>query len=632
MVRINISLVSLWGILKTGNDWVTFCLFELKMGNHIKKLIILLAVVLTAVSTIKAEVKLELQVSDTSLILGDEITVQLKVDGVEDTATLLLPEVAGLSFRQLGPPSSSSQTVIINGRINRFSGLIFNIGISASKKGNYTIPSIRIEYQKQTYRSKPFNVRVVSPDIQSSMQVTLSASREQLYIDEPLTVTLKWFLQDSVQDYVFRFPLLEQKDRFQLQLAQTSGTARTSELVVNGYKIPFQQGLETLSGEQHTVYQTALQIFPSEPGVLTIPAASVKAMVKRGTVMKRDFFDRIIRTPKLERIFAVSKELQVRVEALPTEGRPRTFTGGVGSFQIQVNTGQTRVKIGDPIELSIRIIGKGRLSKIQQPDLNDMPVYKENFVVVDNLQPGDINGNSITFRQVVRARHEEVTRIPPVSFSFFDPGNQQYVTVESNSLPIKVLPTKQITAEDIIVPGAKENRKVGVLQRQNRGIFGNYSFEDALTSQTQHPAWFLLFLIPPTAYFILLLSIRRQRRLNNNQVLVRARSAKGKSSRRLKRAKSLMAAESSVFLKELNQSLSGYISDKFNLGSGEVTVLDIQQLAKTHNLSEQLMIDLAEHFQQFDRLRFSSQELPPEERQTIFAAVDQTIKELGRQL
>jgi hypothetical protein len=78
--------------------------------------------------------------------------------------------------------------------------------------------------------------------------------------------------------------------------------------------------------------------------------------------------------------------------------------------------------------------------------------------------------------------------------------------------------------------------------------------------------------------------------------------------------------------------LSGYISDKFNLGSGEVTALDIQQLAVKHSISRQLSSDLADHFEHFDRLRFSSQDVPIEERQAIIAAVGRTIKELERQL
>ncbi len=603
-----------------------------KMSNRILKLFLIVSVALAAVSAANAEVKLELQVSDTSLEMGDEMTVQLKADGVEGNAVLLLPKVDGLMFRQLGTPSSSSQTTIINGKVSRFSGLVFNIGISASKKGLYQVPGIGISYQNQSYPGEPFTVRVVSPDAQSSMKVSLSVSRKQVFPDEPVIIMLKWYLQDSIQDYTFRFPLLEQKDRLQLQLEKSAGAGATRELNVSGYTIPFQQEKESIGAEQYTVYHTSLRVYPSEPGPFNIPAASVRAMVKRGTELKRDFFNRLVRAPKLQRIFAVSDALSVQVRELPEKGRPAWFTGGIGSFNIQLSSKQTRVRIGDPIELSIRISGQGRLSKIEQPVLTEIPEIKDNFVVVDNLQPGDILEDSITFRQVVRARDETVTRIPPIRFAYFDPQQEQYMTVESNEISIKVLPSKQITDADIIMP--KENRVAGEtsLLRQNRGIYGNYTFADALSSQERHPAWFLLFIIPPLIYFTLLFLVRRYRRLSNNLALVRSRSARGKSSRRLKKARKMIAAEGSLFLAELSRSLSGYISDKFNLGAGEVTAHDIGQLSSTHGLTESLSKELVEHYELFDRLRFSDQEVPAEDRQTILTAVEKSISMLEKQL
>jgi len=598
----------------------------------IQKLVLFLAVLLVIVSTGVAEVKLDLQVSDSSLELGDEMTVQLKADGAEDGATLILPNIDGLSFRQLGRPSSSSQTIIVNGKINRFSGLIFSIGIGADKKGFYNIPGIGIRHQNQEYTSKPFSLRVVSPNVQSSMKVTLAASRKQLFPDEPLIITLKWYLQDSVQDYTFRFPLLAEKDHLQLKLASEKGTGATRELTVSGYTVPFQQGVESVAGEQYTVYQTALQIFPSEAGTLHIPAASVKAMVKRGTELKRDFFDRLVRTPKLQRIFAVSDGLNVIVKELPIKGRPPDFTGGIGQFEIQLSTEQTRVRIGDPVELSIRIAGRGRFSKIQQPLLNDIAEYKENFVIVDSLQPGDILEDSISFRQVVRARSEKVTRIPPVRFSYFDPVLQKYMTITSNDIPIKVLASRQITAADIIVPDAKTGEGSQTLLKQNRGIYGNYIFEDALSSQDQNPAWLMLLLLPPAIWLVVFIVVRRRRQLNNDQALVRSRGAKSKSSRHLKKARTLLAAENNLFLAELSGTLSGYISDKFNLGAGGVTAFDVRLLIQTHNLSESLAEELIGHFEQFDRLRFSSRDVSLEERQSILADVEQSLKTLEKQL
>ncbi|MFH2130173.1 MAG: hypothetical protein ABIK68_07350, partial [bacterium] len=220
----------------------------------------------------------------------------------------------------------------------------------------------------------------------------------------------------------------------------------------------------------------------------------------------------------------------------------------------------------------------------------------------------------------------------PVRFSFFNPEKKQYFTVESNDIPITVLLTKKITAADMIVPDQQDQGSGNALQRQQRGIYGNYSFEDALTTQTRSPAWFLLFLMPPLAFFVFLVIVQRRRRLNNDQALVRARAARGKSSRRLKKAGKMIGAESGIFLKELSLALSGYVSDKFNLGSGEVTVVDIRKLAKNHGLPEQLAEVLVGHFERFDRLRFSHQDITPEEREAILTAVDQTIRDLNRHL
>lgn len=580
----------------------------------------------------QADVSLELEVPESSLVLGDEMTVRLKADGAESGATLKLPDIDGLSLRQIGPPGSSSQTIIINGRINRFSGLVFTIGISASRKGLFEVPGIVLSDRGETYQSRPFSVRVVSPDAQSSMKVSLSASHEHLYIDEPLIITLKWYLQDSIQDYRFRFPLLDEKDRLQLQLASEAGTSSTRELSVSGYQIPFQRTNETLDGDSYTLYQVSFRVYPGQPGPFQIPAASVKAMVERGTVLKRDFFDRMVRAPKLQRIFAVSDELTVMVKKLPKEGRPPSFSGAVGQFSIQVSSDTRRARIGDPIELSIGISGEGRLSRIEQPVLNEIPEFKDNFAIVDNLQPGDIQEDRITFRQVVRPRSESVSRIPPIRFSYFDPRQERYVTVESNSIPIRVLPSRKITADDMIVPDRPDKAASGAPLKQRRGIYGNYTFEDALSPQDRQPAWLPLLGIPPLVYLITLFLVRRRQRLSVDQAAVRARSARSRSSKALKEAKRLVSGNSDAFLNGISRALSGYLSDKLNLGAGGVTAYDVRQLAADGHLPRNLADELADHFEHFDRLRFSGRDVSGEERQAILAGVEKSIQTLEKQL
>ncbi len=597
-----------------------------------KRLVLSILFVIASVSVAWAEIKLDTQISDSNLILGDEITFQLKIDGAQDGVKLGFPKINGLSIRQLGTPSSSSQTTIINGKVSHFSGLTFNIGISAEKTGDYVIPGIQVEYQNQTYSGRGFRLKVVAPDQQSKMKVLTEVSSHEIYLHEPLEITLKWCLQDNVEDYAFRFPLLDRKDEIKLELVEREGSGTSTSISVNNYKVPFQQNTEEIDGTHYTVYKTRFRVYPTEAGTFKIPAANVKAMIKHGTEMRRDFFGRTVRSPKLKSIFATSGVLETQVRSLPEAGRPSTFTGGVGNFSIQLATDASRVKVGDPVEISIRIVGTGRLDQIEQPILTEIPEYARNFVIVDNLQPGDIQEDSILFKQVIRPRHEKITRIPSVVFSYFNPAAGGYTTIESNSLPLKVLPTRKVSAADIVVHGSKQNVAVTSFIKQKRGIYANYTFEDALKSQTRSWNWFLLLILPPLVYFLILTLVSRQKRLRNDLATLRARSAKGTKNKRLKKARKLIEAEGAEFLQELTRTLTGFVSDKLNLGTGELTTIDLKELGSRNQLPAELAAEITLCLEKLDRLRFTNQKSTNEEKQSLFDEVDGIMKVLAKRL
>ncbi len=579
-----------------------------------------------------AKIELEVKLSESTLYLGDEITLQLNVNGTRNDINLTIPEVNGLSFRQHGPPSSSSQTYIVNGKVTSFNGLIYHIGISASRVGSYNIPGITVEHGGQKYTSKAFHLTVKKADQVSKMKVVTEISSKKIYLDEPLDVTLKWYLQNDIEDYSFRFPLLDIKDKVNLQLVERGGSGTTTNLSVDNYKIPFRQSNETLNNETYTVYSTRFQLYPEVSGKFTIAAASVKAMVRQGTEQKRDIFGRIVRTPKLKRIFAVSEAVDVIVQPLPRQNRPITFTGGVGNYDIQITADATRVKVGDPIEITMKITGEGRLDKIEQPVLTENPGFSKDFVIVDNLQPGDVQENSIVFKQIIRPRKEGIDKIPSVEFSFFNPVSETYKTIQSNSLPLKVLSAKRVSADDIIVNKADAIPAGRVLKRKKRGIYANYAFEDALVSQTPHWAWLLFLIIPPMGYVSLAIGARRYNKLRNNQSLVRAKSAKGTKNKRLKKAKKLMLSEGDRFYLELSQALKGYIADKLNLGAGELTTIDIKKLGENKRLQVDVLNSIIECLEEFDRMRFMQQENTADERQKMFDKVADLMKILEKQI
>ena len=597
-----------------------------------KRFILFFILIFLPVSVAFSEIKVDLQLSDSTLLLGDEVTLQLKIDGAQDGVALRFPEVDGLVFRQLGRPSASSQTVIVNGNVTRFSGLIYTIGMSARKKGNYHILGIEAIYQNQTYSSQSFHIRVIDSQTQSSMKLSVEASRPMIFIQQPLDITLKWYLQDSVDDYNFRFPLLDRKDKLQLQLVQEQGNGSSVSLNVSGYTIPFEKSDENLNGEKYTVYTAAFRVFPDEPGLFKIPVSSVKAMVKRGSELQRDFFGRVVRAPKLEKIFALSNELSIDIRALPSENRPPSFTGGVGSFNIQLVSNTDKAKVGDPIEITVKITGNGKLETIEQPILNEIPEYKQNFTIVDNLQPGDIQEETIEFKQTIRARNEQVSRIPPIEFSFFNPSTETYQTIISNPLPLKVLATHKISDADIIVNRKNNGRTPNHYNKIQRGINANYTFEDALESHVQHWSWMLCWVLSPLLYLGILVFTNRKQKLLNDTSLVRSKSAKNIKNRRLKEAKSFLKEDSAQFFQALSQALSGFIADKLDLGTGELTVVDIGKLGTDSQLSKAMVNEISEYLDQFDRLRFTTHETSEAEKEQLFMAISELMKKLEKEL
>ena len=590
-------------------------------------------IVLFSCTNIYAEIELKVQLQDSVLILGDEISLQLKVDGAKDNVKLQFPEVDGLSFRQLGAPSSSSQTIITNGKISRFSGLVYNIGISAEKIGSYQIPGISVHYDKELFTSLPFKLRVRAPDQVSSMRVVTSVSKEQIYHHQPLFITLKWYIQDDIEDYAFRFPLLDRKDELGLDLRETAGSGNASNINVNSYRIPFSQGTEKLKGEKFTVYEVQFKVFPAEPGKFKIPAASVKASIRAGYELQRDFFGRTVRSPKLKRIFSTSKAISVNVKPLPKKDRPSSFTGAVGQFTVQLSAENRRVKVGDPLELAIRIRGKGRLEKINQPALSEIPEYQSNFVIVDSIQPGDVQESSILFKQTIRPRHDQVKRIPPVLFSFFDPIAEKYVTIQSNSLDLKVLPAKRLTAEDIVVfEKTQATEGNATLTKKETGIYAIYAFEDALQNETRPWGWYLLLIFPPLIYLSSLLLNSRYQRLHNDNALIRAKSANAVKNKQLKRAKQLISEDGNEIYQELSRCLNRFIADRLNLGTGELTINDVEKLSQENQVPEELAQRISAYIQDFDRRRFTHQEASTAEKQIAYNEVSGIIKELGKQL
>src|SRR5436190_20099935 len=85
----------------------------------------------------------------TTIALGESATLSLIFEG-GTPKRLPIPQVQNLTLQSLG---RSSQITAVNGQMS--SSVSFNFQVTASKPGDYVIPSIQVEIENQTLRSQP---------------------------------------------------------------------------------------------------------------------------------------------------------------------------------------------------------------------------------------------------------------------------------------------------------------------------------------------------------------------------------------------------------------------------------------------------------------------------------------------
>ena len=76
---------------------------------------------------------------------------------------------------------------------------------------------------------------------------------------------------------------------------------------------------------------------------------------------------------------ARSRPLKLTVLSVPEQGKPAGFYGLVGRYTISAAAAPTKVNVGDPITLTIKIGGSKYLKPVQWPELEGLEELTGNF-------------------------------------------------------------------------------------------------------------------------------------------------------------------------------------------------------------------------------------------------------------
>ncbi len=465
--------------------------------QKIGKALFILFIQVCAVMAFAAET-LKVEIQPESVGLGDTVQISLTVQSSDDFQMNdpQISDIAGLKFLQgqNAGQSSSTRMNFVNGKTD-FSKTVsqqYIFQFEAIKAGIVTIPAITVEVNGKQIRSAPQKISVSQNSQAQRQQRPNIAGRPQFKDDEddPFQADEDMFAQlmkqrqkmlEEVQKQMGQglgggrgapnfnqvpnnqipsrtIENLNTNEAFFLLLEADKKTAYEGEQITATWhiytrgnldsldraKFPDLKGfwkeiIEEVPSLQFTeemvnglMYKKALlaahALFPIKPGKTTIDEFKIKAKVRLPTQFGWG---------SQQEYTKASKRAEITVLPLPTEGKPLSFSGAVGQFQIQTQVDGTQFPAGQPISLRVRLEGQGNAKVIELPEIK----WPENLEVYDTKSESKFFKDGLSFKEfeiLVIAKTPGEVKIPQINFSYFDPTLKQYITKSTEEFSINI--------------------------------------------------------------------------------------------------------------------------------------------------------------------------------------------------
>lgn len=513
-----------------------------------------------------------------SLVLGQRISFEAS----SSTRETITGEPFEISFRltnararkfdapifnglEVQGPNQSSSYASING-ITTISE-VYSYYIVAQKPGTYHIGAATIITSKgKSLRSQPITIKVkqakqTTNPLQGKVFVRAEVNKNKAVVGEQITLDYRIYTQVRIeQQQLLNYPSFDQAYVYDL----------------NDYNADGQ--ILKIDGEEY--YSRSLRrtaIFPSESGRIIIEPIGIAI----GVLAERagPFSPYRLRQYKL---YSDSVVIDVR----QLDGAPVGFNGAIGQYNMQAHLNKATITSDEVVQLTLRVQGTGNIKNVLPPKLHLNELYFDSFAPTVDEQLVTINqlqGGVKTFEYILTPKALGEFTLRP-QFVYFDGEKRRFVDLDTTlNIIVKKgnapLPTKaeRDTAQSAAAIVAAENA-TEVLQYK-----APTALQSLYTSPVK-PFWgsFLfwsLFLLPILLLIVFIYYQQQLEQKANQSLADRRRQTAGQTaSDRLQQAqKALKAEQPTAFYKEISKALLGFVSDRYQLSTVELTKQNVQQ-------------------------------------------------------
>ena len=573
------------------------------------------------------DISIEVELSSKKVLLGSTAQLTVTVNGSQDIDPIQLPKIEGFDANYLGP---STRVSIVNGQYSSSKAFIYSL--FPLKEGKFEIPAFYVIVSGKTYKVDPIPIEVVGlqngpaqasgepAGLKDRIFLVFRVPKEEIYLNECLDVQFFIFVSSlSVRD---------------IQYPELDGVGFS----VGEYEKP-KQYQQVMNGVRYSVVEFNRKLYPTRPGELCLGPARARCnvLVKgskgparfggRNSVFDDDFFNSFFDRHEKRPMTLVSDEVTVNVLQLPQEGKPEGFSGAVGRFDFNVSVGPTEVKEGDPITLRMTILGEGNLTAIQIPSLPpeaDFKLYDPQVFEKDNIKKAE---------QVIIPRSEQITEVPQIRFSYFDPRLKEYRTNKKGPFPITV--KKMEKGEEFKVVGLEG--EIRIVEPETLGediVFIKIRpgrFQAAGEAIYKNGLFYAVVLIFAALWLGGLIYYRRTYRIKTDIVYARRLQAPRQAKQGLAQAKKLIASQKrEEFYDTVFKTIQQYLGNKLHLSSGAVTFETVQAHLGAGNIEQKVIDEIKLTYDECDMIRYAAADVDQEKMNGSYQRLAQVIDHLER--
>lgn len=572
-------------------------------------------------------------VSKTQVATGEQFEVQftLNANGGSYTA----PNFSG--FEVVGGPNQSTSMSSINGNMSQ--SIAIGYELVAVKVGTFTIGPATVLSNGKTLSTKPITIKVIkgapvqqnnqgqqagpdnsiaqsaSGDMSKNIFIKAIVDKTHVYLGEQISVTYK--LYAKVQ-------------------AQITNMDKSPDL--NGFwsqdiKSP-QQGeqvkTEIYKGERYNTVEIKKSIlFPQRDGDLTIDPM-ITTWVVRKVLPARDVMEQMFGGRYEDvKVKVQSTPVTIHVKPLPLAGKPASFTGAVGVFNINASVDKNELKANEALNYKLKITGSGNIKLLKDANINppaDFEKYDPKITDTVTETTQGVSGSRILTYLLI-PRHEGNYTIDPVQFSYFNPATGRYVSLSTKAFPIKVNKGTD-AAGNVTSLSPADQRDIKLLNKDIRYIKTSspdlYKNGEVFFGSA---GYYLLLLLGPLLFAGVFAYRRYNEEQNSDVVKVKNRRAAKLAAKHMANAqKELQAGNTKAFYEAVSKGLYGYLSDKLNIPAADLNQENIAAELKARSVNDMLVQKLIGTLDLCEMARFAP--VSGVSKEQVFEGAKSTINDI----